>query len=95
MSGYKSFEFNRDNYAAPTYNPDDFDDGAASPPRQAWAEPSQTQGSSGAKNQVSNKRAQERGRRSPIQERELARRGDRDDAGPVTLSNLPAEDRER
>ena len=95
MSGYKSFEFNRDNYAAPTYNPDDFDDGmgaAASPPRQF----AQTQkGSPGARNQVNNKRANERGRRSPVQERELARRGDRDDAGPVTLSNLPAEDRER
>ena len=95
MSGYKSFEFNRDNYTAPSYNPDDFDDGmgaAASPPR-AMA-PTQ-KGSPGARNQVSSKRANERGRRSPVQERGLASRGDRDDAGPVTLSNLPTEDRER
>jgi len=93
---YKSFEFNRDEYQAPVYNPEDF--GAAepepSPPRQAWTQPQQTQARPKTPaGRSSTKRSASRGRRSPVSKEEMARKGD--EAGPVALSNLPPEERER
>jgi len=96
---YKSFEFSRDNYQAPVYNPEDYGapEPEPSPPRQAWTQPAPQQSSrpktpGGGKSKRAAASAS-RGRRSPISKDEMARRGD--EAGPVALSHLPPEERER
>jgi len=95
---YKSFEFSRDNYQAPIYNADDFEvEEERSPPRQAWSEPAPQERQrpktpSGTGNR--SKRSSSRGRRSPVTEKSISKRKGAEE-GPITLSNLHPEERER